>query len=83
MLGSTGLLGRPVTVTRIWWYEFLRWHGGSTMHPMELASSSDGPAILRMTAMVGGFTPGEANCVEELWSAYRDRGEIRGWVPQH
>lgn len=46
----------------------------------ELALSSDGPAILRMTAMAGIFTPSEVNCVEELWSAYEDRGESSGYA---
>jgi hypothetical protein len=33
-----------------------------------------------MTEMAGIFTPAEVNCVEELWSAYRDRGEISGYA---
>jgi hypothetical protein len=50
------------------------------MHSIDSASISDGPAILRVTAMTGIFTPAEVNCVEELWSAYQDRGEISGYV---
>jgi hypothetical protein len=33
-----------------------------------------------MSAMVGIFTLAEVNCVQELWSAYRDRGEINGYA---
>jgi hypothetical protein len=39
------------------------------VHTTELASSHDGPANLRMTAMAGIFTPAEVDCVKELWSA--------------
>ena len=50
------------------------------MHTIELASNGDGPAILRITATAGVFAPTEVKCVEELWSAYRDRGEISGYA---
>ena len=50
------------------------------MYTTELASSSDGSAISRMTETAGVFTSTEVNCVEELWSLYRDRGEPSGYA---
>ena len=50
------------------------------MFTTEPALETDGPSILRMTAATGVFTPVELSCVEELWSAYRDKGEASGYV---
>jgi GNAT superfamily N-acetyltransferase len=44
------------------------------------ASSADGPSILEITEHVGVFTPTELSCVEELWNAYRDKGEASGYM---
>jgi GNAT superfamily N-acetyltransferase len=45
-----------------------------------LASSADGPSILGITERAGVFTPTELSCVEELWNAYRDKGEASGYI---
>ena len=50
------------------------------MCTIEMAVETDGPSILRITATAGVFTPVELSCVEELWSAYRDKGEASGYV---
>ena len=50
------------------------------MSTIELASDSDGLSILGITAATGTFTPVEVGCVEELWNAYRDKGEASGYV---
>jgi hypothetical protein len=37
-----------------------------------------------MTRMAGMFTPEELNCVEEIWNAFRDEGEVAAmpsWFP--
>ena len=47
---------------------------------VERASNTDGRSIIDMTAAVNIFTPTELSCVEELWSAYRDRGEDSGYI---
>ena len=39
------------------------------------ASESDGPQIVEVTATAGVFSPAEVDCVRELWSEYRERGE--------
>ena len=47
---------------------------------VERASNTDSQSITDITAAVSIFTPTELSCVEELWSAYRDRGEDSGYV---
>ena len=50
------------------------------MPTIEFASNADGPSVFRITNRVRVFTPSELSCVEELWNAYRDRGEASGYV---
>ena len=50
------------------------------MCTIEMAVETDGPSILSITAAAGVFTPVELSCVEELWSAYRGKGEASGYV---
>lgn len=50
------------------------------MSTIELALASDDESILGITSATGTFTPVEVGCVEELWSAYRGKGEASGYV---
>lgn len=50
------------------------------MATIEPALEMDGPSILRITAATSIFTPVELGCVEELWNAYRDKGEASGYT---
>jgi GNAT superfamily N-acetyltransferase len=50
------------------------------MFTIKSALDIDGPSILRMTATTGVFTPTELSCVEELWTAYRDKGQASGYA---
>ena len=50
------------------------------MPTIEPALDNDGSSILQMTAAIGIFTPTELSCVEELWNAYRDKGEASGYA---
>ena len=43
---------------------------------IEKALPTDGPSILRLTGAISIFNPTELSCVEELWNAYRDSGEV-------
>ena len=50
------------------------------MPQITAASDGDGSSIAQITAAAGIFTPVELDCVEELWNAYRDRGEASGYA---
>jgi D-alanine-D-alanine ligase len=47
---------------------------------IEIALDTDGPSILELTAAISVFNPTEVSCVEELWNAYRDKGEASGYA---
>jgi hypothetical protein len=80
MPGSTAQPGKPGTVTRTWWCKSWNLLGGNSMPVIELALDADGPSILQLMATTSVFTPMELSCVEELWNAYRDKGEASGYT---
>jgi GNAT superfamily N-acetyltransferase len=47
---------------------------------IEIAVDTDGLSILQLTAAISVFNPTEVSCVEELWNAYRDKGEASGYT---
>ncbi len=40
------------------------------------AVEEDGPAVCRITAGAGVFTPEEVDCVSELWQEYAEKGPL-------
>lgn len=47
---------------------------------VSLADEQDGGEIVALAARAGNFSYEEVACVDELWQAYREKGEASGYV---
>jgi GNAT superfamily N-acetyltransferase len=50
------------------------------MRTIHLANEEDGEPLLSVARRAGVFTPMELACVQELWEAYRQKGEASGYI---